>query len=68
MFLTTNSKVLNTKLEIKDYRFNVKDADKVKQTQSDINNFIRKFLNEDSIMKMPMLSWLSQVFIYSYEL
>jgi len=31
----------------KKYRFNVKDASKVKETQSDINNFIRKFLNED---------------------
>jgi len=31
----------------KKYRFNVNNADKVKQTQSDINNFIGKFLNED---------------------
>ncbi len=31
----------------KKYRFNVKNADQVKQTQSDINNFIGKFLNED---------------------
>tara|TARA_B110000503_G_scaffold110070_1_gene164739 strand:+ start:532 stop:1785 length:1254 start_codon:yes stop_codon:yes gene_type:complete len=30
----------------KRYRFNVKDVDKVKTTQSDINNFVRKFLNE----------------------
>ena len=34
----------------KRYRFNVKDADKVKDTQSDINNFIRKFLNKDNEM------------------
>lgn len=34
----------------KRFRFNVKEADKVKQTQSDINNFVRKFLNEDNEM------------------
>ena len=34
----------------KRYRFNVKDTDEVKTTQSDINNFIRKFLNEDQVM------------------
>ena len=32
------------------YRYNVKDADKVKNTQSDINNFIKKFLNEKNEM------------------
>jgi hypothetical protein len=32
----------------KKYRFNVKDVDKVKNTQSDINNFINKFVNEGS--------------------
>jgi hypothetical protein len=31
----------------KKYRFNVKDVDKVKTTQSDINNFINKFVGED---------------------
>ena len=31
----------------KKYRFNVKDADKVKTTQSDINNFVNKFVGED---------------------
>ena len=31
----------------KKYRFNVKDADKVKATQSDINNFVNKFVGED---------------------
>ena len=35
----------------KKFRFNVKDADKVKTTQSDINNFIGKFLNEDETME-----------------
>jgi len=34
----------------KRYRFNVKDADKVKNTQSDINNFIGKFLNKNNEM------------------
>ena len=32
----------------KKYRFNVKNADAVKDTQSDINNFIGKFLNENN--------------------
>ena len=31
----------------KKYRFNVKDVDKVKTTQSDINNFVDKFVGED---------------------
>ena len=31
----------------KKYRFNVKDIDKVKTTQSDINNFVNKFVGED---------------------
>ena len=31
----------------KKYRFNVKDADKVKATQSNINNFVDKFVGED---------------------
>ena len=35
----------------KKFRFNVKDADQVKKNQSDINNFIRKFLNNDNTMK-----------------
>jgi hypothetical protein len=34
----------------KKYRFNIKDADKVKTTQSDINNFVKKFLAEDNTM------------------
>jgi hypothetical protein len=32
----------------KKYRFNVKDAAKVKETQSNINNFIKPFLNENN--------------------
>ena len=35
----------------KKYRFNVKDVNKVKETQSDINNFINKFVGEDSTIK-----------------
>ena len=35
----------------KRFRFNVKDANKVKETQSDINNFIKKFLNKENLMK-----------------
>ena len=34
----------------KKYRFNVKNADEVKTTQSDINNFVKKFLAEDNTM------------------
>jgi uncharacterized protein YdaT len=34
----------------KKYRFNVKNASDVKNTQSDINNFIKKFLNEKNEM------------------
>ena len=32
----------------KKYRFKVKDAGQVKETQGDINNFIKKFLNENN--------------------
>ena len=32
----------------KKYRFNVKDDDKVKNTQSDLNNFVNKFVGEDN--------------------
>ena len=35
----------------KKFRINVKDSAKVKETQSDINNFIKKFLTKDSTMK-----------------
>ena len=35
----------------KKFRFNVKDSAKVKETQSDINNFIKKFLTKDNTMK-----------------
>ena len=32
----------------KKFRFNVKDVDKVKTTQSDLNNFVNKFVGKDS--------------------
>ena len=35
----------------KKYRFNVKDPSQVKESQSDINNFIKKFLNEKNQME-----------------
>jgi hypothetical protein len=35
----------------KTYRYSVKNTDQVKDTQSDINNFVRKFLNEDNTME-----------------
>jgi hypothetical protein len=34
----------------KKYRFNVNNAGEVKETQSDINNFVKKFLNEKNEM------------------
>ena len=35
----------------KRFRFNVKDSDTVKNTQSDINNFVGKFLNKNNEME-----------------
>ncbi len=35
----------------KRYRFNVKNANEVKETQSDINNFVKKFLNKNNEME-----------------
>ena len=34
----------------KRFRFNVKDTERVKTTQSDINNFVKKFLNDKNEM------------------
>jgi len=34
----------------KKYRFNVNNAGEIKETQSDINNFVKKFLNENNEM------------------
>ena len=57
VFLQKTEQVFNDKFKgfeykvgDKRYRFNVKDAGEVKSQQSDINNFIRKFLNEDNTM------------------
>ena len=56
-FRTESAKVFNDKFEgfdfnvgEKKYRLNVKNAGEVKETQGDINNFIKKFLNEDGEM------------------
>ncbi len=56
-FLKKTNQVFNDKFKgfeynvgDKKFRFNVKDADKVKETQSDINNFVKKFLNENNEM------------------
>ena len=56
-FLNKTENVFNDKFKgfeynvgDKKYRFNVKNADEVKTTQSDINNFVKKFLNKDNEM------------------
>ena len=56
-FLNKTSKVFNDKFKgfeysvgDKKYRFNVKNANEVKETQSDINNFVKKFLNKNNEM------------------
>ena len=56
-FLSRTDQVFNDKFKgfeynvgDKKYRFNVKNAKEVKSTQSDINNFIGKFLGEDNTM------------------
>ena len=57
IFLQKTEQVFNNefkgfeyKVGDKKYRFNVKNANEVKTTQSDINNFIKKFLNKDNVM------------------
>ena len=35
----------------KRFRFNVKDPSSVKETQADINNFIKKFLNKENLIE-----------------
>jgi len=35
----------------KKFRFNVKDKQKIRETQGDINNFIKKFLTEDNLIE-----------------
>ena len=56
-FLNKTKQVFNDKFKgfeysvgDKKYRFNVKNANEVKTAQSDINNFIKKFLNENNEM------------------
>ena len=34
----------------KKYRFNIKNANEIKENQSDINNFVKKFLNDKNEM------------------
>ena len=57
-FLKKTDQVFNNKFKgfeynvgDKKYRFNVKDANGVKEAQSDINNFIKKFLNKNNLME-----------------
>ena len=45
-----NFKGFEYKVGDKRYRFNVKDADKVKSNQSDISNFVKNFLNDKNEM------------------
>jgi hypothetical protein len=56
-FLNKTNKVFNDKFKgfeynvgDKKYRFNVNNASEIKETQSDINNFVKKFLNEKNEM------------------
>ena len=56
-FLNKTEQVFNDKFKgfeynvgEKKYRFNVNNANEVKDTQSDINNFVKKFLNEKNEM------------------
>jgi hypothetical protein len=35
----------------KKFRFNIKNANEIKETQSDINNFVKKFLNKSNVME-----------------
>ena len=45
----------------KKFRFNVKDASEIKEAQSDINNFVKKFLNKK--MKCQTLKGIISLFI-----
>ena len=56
-FLSKTENVFNDKFKgfeynvgDKNYRFNVNNAEEVKNTQGDINNFVKKFLNENNEM------------------
>ena len=57
-FLQKTNNVFNDKFKgfeynvgDKKFRFNVKDANEIKETQSDINNFVKKFLNKNNVME-----------------
>ena len=60
-FLNKTNQVFNDKFKgfeynvgDKRYRFNVNNANEIKTTQSDINNFVKKFLNEKNEMSDAM--------------
>mgnify|MGYP003108848190 CR=1 FL=1 len=60
-FLNKTNQVFNDKFKgfeynvgDKRYRFNVNNANEVKDAQSDINNFVKKFLNENNEMSDAM--------------
>ena len=60
-FLNKTNQVFNDKFKgfeynvgDKRYRFNVNNANEVRDTQSDINNFVKKFLNENNEMSDAM--------------
>ena len=50
-FFNKNFKGFNYDVGDKKYRFNVKNINEVKETQSDINNFVKKFLNKNNEME-----------------
>ena len=57
-FLKKTDQVFNNKFKgfeynvgDKKFRFNVKNTNQIKETQSDINNFVKKFLNENNSME-----------------
>ena len=57
-FLNKTNKLFNDKFKgfeyevgDKKFRYNVKNSDAVKDTQSDINNFVKKFLNKNNEME-----------------
>jgi len=56
-FLQKTDQVFNDKFKgfeynvgEKKFRFNVKNGEKIKESQSDINNFVKKFLDKDNVM------------------
>jgi len=57
-FMNKTNKVFNDKFKgfeynvgDKKFRYNVKDVNKTKESQSDINNFVKKFLNKNNVME-----------------